>query len=104
MLLGDSGDNVPGVNGLGEKKLFKLYPELQQEHFLTIEDLLKKAKDNQDEHQLYVKILHFESQLRLNERLMSLKKVNISNEDKNIIDIDNDSSIDDDYFWMCQFV
>lgn len=28
----------------------------------------------------------------------------LNSEDKNIIDINNDSSIDDDYFWMCQFV
>lgn len=86
MLLGDNGDNVPGVTGLGEKKLFKLYPELQQDHFLTIEDLLQKAKDNENDHQLYTKILNFERQLRINEQLMSLKKVNISDEDKNIID------------------
>lgn len=86
MLLGDNGDNVPGVTGLGEKKLFKLYPELQQDHFLTIDDLLTKARENEDTHQLYTKILHFESQLRINEQLMSLKKVNISDEDKYIID------------------
>jgi DNA polymerase-1 len=86
LLLGDSGDNVPGVDGLGPKKLLKLYPELQNEQFLTIDDLLNKARTNESNNQLYTKILHFESQLRLNERLMSLKNVNISDEDKYIID------------------
>jgi DNA polymerase-1 len=86
LLLGDSGDNVPGVDGLGPKKLLKLYPELQSEQFLTVDDLLNKARVNESSNQLYTKILHFESQLRLNERLMSLKNVNISDEDKYIID------------------
>lgn len=85
LLLGDSGDNVPGVDGLGPKKLLKLYPELVDEKFLTIDDLLHKAKTNESKNQLYSKILNFENQLRLNERLMSLKNVNISDEDKNII-------------------
>jgi DNA polymerase-1 len=85
LLLGDSGDNVPGVGGLGPKKLLKLFPELQNEHILTIEDLLTKAKDNEDNNQLYTKVLQFERQLRLNEQLMSLKNVNISDDDKDII-------------------
>lgn len=86
MLLGDSGDNVPGIGGLGPKKVLKLFPELKDEHILTVEDLLKKAKDNENDNQLYTKVLQFERQLRLNERLMSLKNVNISDDDKNIID------------------
>lgn len=86
ILLGDSGDNVPGVDGLGPKKLLKLFPELQNEHFLTLDDLLVKAKENENDHQLYSKVLNFERQLRINEQLMSLKKLNISDEDKNIID------------------
>ena len=85
LLLGDSGDNVPGVGGLGPKKLLKLFPELQDEQFLTIENLLEKAHLNEHLNPLYTKVLQFERQLRLNERLMSLKNVNISDEDKDII-------------------
>jgi DNA polymerase-1 len=86
LLMGDSGDNVPGVQGLGPKKLIKLFPELLLPKQLEIEDLLKKAQDNESSNPLYTKILQFANQLDINYQLMSLKNPNISDEDKQIID------------------
>jgi 5'-3' exonuclease len=86
LLMGDAGDNVPGVQGLGPKKLIKLFPELLLPKQLEIEDLLKKARDNESTNPLYTKVLQFEHQLGINYQLMSLKDPNISNEDKRIID------------------
>jgi 5'-3' exonuclease len=84
--MGDSGDNVPGVQGLGPKKLIKLFPELLLPKQLEIEDLLKKAQDNESSNPLYTKVLQFANQLDINYQLMSLKNPNISDEDKQIID------------------
>jgi DNA polymerase-1 len=86
LLMGDAGDNVPGIQGLGPKKLIKLFPELLLSKQLEIEDLLKKAQDNEDKNPLYTKVLQFARQLDINYQLMSLKNPNIDDEDKRIID------------------
>jgi 5'-3' exonuclease len=86
LLMGDAGDNVPGIQGLGPKKLIKLFPELLLPKQLEIEDLLKKARDNEATNPLYTKVLQFERQLDINYQLMSLKDPNISDEDKRIVD------------------
>jgi DNA polymerase-1 len=86
LLMGDAGDNVPGVQGLGPKKLLKLFPELQDEVQLEIKDLLEKAHLNEHLNPLYTKVLQFEHQLNINYQLMSLKDPNINDEDKRIID------------------
>ena len=86
LLMGDAGDNVPGVQGLGPKKLLKLFPELQDEVQLEIKDLLEKAHLNEHLNPLYTKVLQFANQLDINYQLMSLKNPNISDEDKQIID------------------
>jgi DNA polymerase-1 len=57
ILMGDSGDNVPGVSGLGPKKLFKLFPELSDEEKLDDTYILKKAHNNIKENQLYSKVI-----------------------------------------------
>jgi 5'-3' exonuclease len=86
MLLGDSGDNVPGIQGLGPKKVFKLYPELMESTPIDLDYMLNKAKLNEDKNQLYTKIIQFERQLGINYQLMSLKDPNIDDEDKRIVD------------------
>ena len=86
LLMGDSGDNVPGVAGLGPKKLIKLFPELLLPKQLEISDLIKKSRDNEESNPLYTKVLQFERQLGINYQLMSLKDPNIDDEDKRIID------------------
>ena len=85
LLMGDSGDNIPGVSGLGPKKLIKLFPELLLPKQLEISDLIKKARDNEESNPLYTKVLQFERQLGINYQLMSLKDPNIDDEDKRII-------------------
>jgi DNA polymerase-1 len=86
ILMGDSGDNVPGVSGLGPKKLFKLFPELSDKEKLDDTYILKKAHNNIKENQLYSKVIEFKNQLNINYQLMSLKYPMIMDEDKEIID------------------
>jgi DNA polymerase-1 len=77
VLLGDSGDNVPGVKGLGEKTVNKLFPFLQEDRKVTIEEVLKHSEENIKGSKMYAKVLHFENQLRINEKLMDLHNANI---------------------------
>jgi len=75
VLMGDSGDNVPGVKGIGQKTLLKHYPELSKDTVITIKDILDKAENSNGS--VYQRILAFQNQLHINEKLMDLKKPNI---------------------------
>lgn len=76
ILLGDSGDNVPGVKGLGSKTMLKHFPELSGEAEVTLEHVLDKCKEQNTK--MYVNIANFERQLHINRQLMDLKNPNIS--------------------------
>ena len=43
-LMGDNSDKVKGVKGLGEKKLYKLFPELSEKD-MTLDDIYKICED-----------------------------------------------------------
>jgi DNA polymerase-1 len=75
VLLGDSGDNVPGIKGLGIKTVTKLYPEFAKDEVATLEEVIEKAKTGKGK--AYESIANFQHQLRINEQLMDLKNPNI---------------------------
>jgi DNA polymerase-1 len=75
VLLGDSGDNVPGVKGIGQKTLTKLYPELKDDEPITLDEIIEKAKKTKGKH--FDSIKNYEYQLRINEKLMDLRNPNI---------------------------
>lgn len=77
ILLGDSGDNVPGVKGLGAKTMLKHFPELAKDDLVTLDDILQKCEGKQ---KILESIKNFEFQLRINQRLMDLKMPNIPEE------------------------
>jgi DNA polymerase-1 len=78
ILLGDSGDNVPGVKGLGLKTLIKLFPELSTKNKVELEDVLEKCKDQKGKH--YESIINYKHQLGINKQLMNLESPNIPEE------------------------
>lgn len=80
VILGDSGDNVPGVKGIGEKTLLKLFPELAEENRYELKQLLEKCEN--ESKPKYKDILNFKSQLFVNEKLMDLHNPNIPEEDQ----------------------
>ena len=45
ILMGDSSDNLPGVLGLGPKKLVKLFPELTSNIPATLESIIEKSNE-----------------------------------------------------------
>jgi DNA polymerase-1 len=77
ILLGDSGDNVPGVKGLGSKTMLKSFPELGTEKEISLDDILSKCEDKK---KIFESIKNYEFQLRINKRLMDLKDPNIPEE------------------------
>jgi DNA polymerase-1 len=77
ILLGDSGDNVPGVKGLGSKTMIKLFPELGTETEISLDDILEKCDGTK---KILESIKNYEFQLRINKRLMDLKEPNIPEE------------------------
>jgi DNA polymerase-1 len=89
MLLGDSGDNVPGVSKLGPKTLLKEFPELGNNTIFTLQEVLEKCKLGTK--QIHQNIINFKKQLELNKLLMDLRDPNIPDGDKVVIQevIDN---------------
>jgi len=84
VLLGDKGDNVPGVKGLGIKTLLKHFPELGESHTINLEQVLDKCKDSPLP--MLKKIYDFRSQLHINKQLMDLDEPNIPEDSKVEID------------------
>jgi len=85
VLLGDKGDNVPGVKGLGPKTLLKHFPELGESHTIDLGHIIEKCKDSKVP--MLQKIYDFRSQLEINKKLMDLDEPNIPEE--SIEEVDN---------------
>ena len=80
ILMGDTSDNLPGVNGLGPKKLLKLFPALSSDEPVTLADIVIESEKKVDEHDLYARIVERKHQLIINEKLIDLKAIPLSNE------------------------
>ena len=87
ILMGDTSDNLPGVNGLGPKKLLKLFPALASDEPVTLADIVIESEKKVDEHDLYARIVERKHQLIINEKLIDLKTIPLS--DENIEQIQN---------------
>lgn len=86
VILGDKGDNVPGVKGIGAKTLVKLFPQLKEEEKFRLVVLLEHAKQNITKSKHYGDILNYSYQLDINRKLMDLHNPNIPVEDKELLD------------------
>lgn len=84
ILLGDLSDNIPGINGLGPKKLIKLFPELTGDK-VTINNIIEKAAEKINENKLYLSIVERKHQLFINQQLMSLNGEFLSLENKQLV-------------------
>lgn len=79
MLLGDSGDNVPGVSGLGPKTLIKEFPDLAKEEIVDLETILERCEKGKKK--CHTSILNFKNQIKINKLLMDLTNPNIPDDD-----------------------
>jgi len=84
ILLGDSSDNVPGVTGLGPKKLIKLFPELTGNK-VTLDSIIEKSAGLINENKLYLSVVERSRQLYINQQLMSLDGDFLSPENKQLV-------------------
>ena len=82
IVVGDKGDNVPGVRGIQAKTLLKLFPEIKGEQ-LELEDLLEKASKLNGKYQ---DVYNYRHQLVINKQLMDLKNPNIPEDDRQRLD------------------
>jgi DNA polymerase-1 len=80
ILMGDSSDNLPGVLGLGPKKLLKLFPDLATSKQVTLEDILLESAAKVNEHILYARIIERTNQLDINRQLIDLRTIPLSTE------------------------
>ena len=85
-LMGDKSDNLPGVKGLGPKKLFKYFPELSGKEKFTLQEAYQKATDKVEEHGIYGNVHLFKNQLEINYELMCLEEIELLEADKQELD------------------
>jgi len=82
IIVGDKGDNVPGVKGIQIKTLIKLLPEITKGQ-LELNEVLDKCKGLPGKGQ---DIYNFRHQLVINKQLMDLINPNVPEEDKERLD------------------
>lgn len=82
ILMGDTSDNLPGVPGLGPKKLIKLFPILNENRKISLDEIIEYSKTKINEHALYSSVIERSYQLSINMQLMDLQNIPISDENK----------------------
>ena len=106
ILTGDSSDNIDGIFYLGEKTLFKFFPELL-ERVVDIPDILKKGeellKENKDNKSLQNLLsgktkegVFGEEYYVINKKLIDLDEPLVNQEGKDLVDAYYSESLDPD--------
>lgn len=85
LLMGDGSDKIPGIKGLGEKKLRKLFPELSQKK-LSLDDLIDISEVKMKEHIIYARLLHDIEALETRYKVMDLENPMLTENDKEVLD------------------
>lgn len=71
-LVGDEGDNVPGIKGFGFKKVATLFPFLGLSEQVVLDDVFGYCHTHMDKSKLYERVLEQEADVRRNFRLVML--------------------------------
>lgn len=84
ILMGDNSDKVPGLKGLGPKKLFKLFPELQEKD-MSLEDLRNICEGKYKENIIYSRVIFDYEMLQRNFKIMDLGSPLVDEDEKTLI-------------------
>ena len=84
-LLGDSSDKIKGIKGLGEKGIFKKFPELT-EGVLTFDDVFNICEQKFKDHVVYARVIQGIDELEKNYKVMNLSNPMIGENDKKYLD------------------
>ena len=71
-LCGDPGDNVPGIKGIGFKKVSKLFPMMGLEDDVLLQDIISYANTHSSESPLYRRIVEQADDVKRNWQLVYL--------------------------------
>ena len=84
-LLGDNSDKIKGVKGLGEKGIFKKFPELTK-GILTFDDIFDICEKKFKDHVVYARIIQGIEELEKNYKVMDLSNPMLGENDKKYLD------------------
>jgi DNA polymerase-1 len=77
-IAGDKSDNLDGVKGVGLISLSKKFPILAEQSRYTVDDILEKCEENQEQGKIYQNILADKNKVYLNYQIMQLYQPNMS--------------------------
>jgi len=84
-LLGDNSDKIKGVKGLGEKGLYKKFPELM-ERDMNLQDIFSICEAKFKDHVVYARVLQNMDEMEKNYKIMDLDNPMLSNKEKEYLD------------------
>jgi DNA polymerase-1 len=84
-LMGDNSDKIPGLKGLGPKKLFKFFPEIA-ENEMSLEDLYNICEGKYKEHIIYSKFIFEYKTLQNHYKIMDLSNPLVDENEKILIE------------------
>jgi DNA polymerase-1 len=84
-LLGDKSDNIPGIYGLGEKTIIKLFPMLRESTPVYLNDIEKYCHENIDKSKLFSKILEDFLLIETNYKICQLYEPPLTSNQKHAI-------------------
>ena len=84
-LLGDNSDKIKGIKGLGEKGLYKKFPELT-ERDMNLQDIFDICETKLKEHVIYARVLQNMNEMKNNYKIMNLDNPMISKKEEEYLD------------------
>jgi len=91
-LLGDNSDKIKGVKGLGEKGIYKKFPELM-ERDMDLQDIFSICEAKLKDHVVYARVLQNMNEMENNYKIMNLENPMISNKEKEYLNQLVDSKV-----------